>query len=141
MIQDFVSYSRERASGTADFNMITITMYHDGLNLKDAALSLVQQNAKLAAEYIRCHRELYTALAVRGEGDEASLIRRYLDHMGGLRRANWCWSFECGRYFGERGSTYAETQMVPLIPKIMRDTDLHEDQIDVVLMEEQFAKL
>ncbi len=61
--------------------------------------------------------------------------------MGNVRRANWCWSFECGRYFGERGSTYAKTQMVPLVPEVIRDTSLRENQVDILLMEEEIAKL
>ncbi|KAI1789480.1 terpenoid synthase [Ganoderma leucocontextum] len=138
---DIVSYNREQATGVGDFNIVTTTMHHHNLNLNDAVRSLVERNAQLDAQYLQFHREFCSILERHGDADEASRIRRYLAHMGNLRRAHWCWSFECGRYFGERGSTYAKTQMVPLIPKDIRDKSLRGNQIDILLMEEELAKL
>ncbi|KAM5541831.1 hypothetical protein V8D89_004560 [Ganoderma adspersum] len=138
---DIVSYNRERANGNADFNIVTIAMHHHSLNLDDAVQSLVEKNARLEAQYMQCLREVCSTLERRGGADEASPIRGFLDHMGNVRRGLWSWSFECGRYFGERGSTYAKTQMVPLVPEITRDTTLRENQVDILLMEEELAKL
>ena len=70
-----------------------------------------------------------------------SSVQAYMDHVGNMRRAIWCWSFECGRYFGERGPAYAKTQAVPLIPKRVRDAGLRGDKVDVFLMEDGLAKL
>ena len=61
--------------------------------------------------------------------------------MGNVRRGVWCWSFECGRYFGDRGSACAQAQRVPLIPKKTRDMCARGNQVDVLLMEEELAKL
>ena len=140
-MQDIVSYNRERANGNADFNIVTIAMYHHKLNLDDAVRSLVEKNARLEAQYMQCLREVCSTLERRGGAEETSPIRGFLDHMGNVRRGLWSWSFECGRYFGERGSTYAKTQMVPLVPEITRDTSLRENQVDILLMEEELAKL
>ena len=123
------------------FNIVTITMQDDGLSLDDAIRSLIERDRDLAAQYLRCFQEYCSILEQHGDADEASRIRRYLDLMGNIRRATWCWSFESSRYFGDRGSTYAKTQMVPLVPKNIRDRTLRENQVDVLLMEEELAKI
>ena len=88
-----ISYNREQASGNSDFNIITLTIHHNGLSLHDAARSIIAKDAELAVQYLQCHSEL-AALHT-----SSNSIQRYLDHMGNVRRGIWCWSFECGRYF------------------------------------------
>ena len=111
------------------------------LSLDDAIGALIERDRDLAAQYLQCFQEYCSILERQGDMDEASRIRRYLDLMGNIRRATWCWSFESSRYFGERGSTYAKTQMVHLVPKDIRDRTLREKQVDVLLMEEELAKI
>ena len=69
------------------------------------------------------------------------LLYEYLEHMGNTRRAVWCWSLECGRYFGERGAEFAAAQKVPLIPRKERRVDLHREQIEIMLMQEELERL
>ena len=132
-----LSYSREQATGNIDFNLVTLAMHHHGLTLHDAARWVVERNAELEAQFLQCHSEFSTT----GGAAPGNSIQAYMDHVGNMRRAVWCWSFECGRYFGDRGSTYAKTQAVPLIPKKIRDTSLRGNQVDVFLMEEGLAKV
>lgn len=132
-----ISYNREQATGNGDFNFVTLTMHHRGLALHDAARWLVKENSELEAQFLECHSEFSAA---EGAGTGGS-VQAYMDHVGNMCRAIWCWSFECGRYFGERGSTFAKTHEVPLIPKRVRDANLRGDQVDVFLMEDGLAKL
>ncbi|KAI1782453.1 terpenoid synthase [Ganoderma leucocontextum] len=142
---DVVSYNREQATGVGGFNIVTITMHHDGLTLDDAIRSLVKRNLELEGQYVQCLREFCSFLGGPGRAEKTSdsEIRRYLEHMGNVRRGVWCWSFECGRYFGERGSVYAKTQLVPLIAKRIGDRyrRLRGNQVDILLMETELAKL
>ncbi|KAI1789483.1 terpenoid synthase [Ganoderma leucocontextum] len=137
---DVLSYNREQAAGNVDFSIVTITMHDNGLSPHDAARSLVERIAELEAQFMQCHE--FCSFGAGGlDGPSDSRVQRYMDHMGNMRRAIWCWSFECGRYFGERGSTYAKTQVIPLIPKKIRDPNLHGNQVDVFLIEEELAKM
>ena len=141
LLQDVLSYNREQATGVADFNIITTTMHHDGSNLEDTVRFLAERDADLGMQYLECHQEFCAFLDGLGTPDETYAIRRYVDHMGNIRRGVWCWSFECGRYFGDRGSAYAQAQRVPLISKKVRDMCARGGKVDVLLMEEELAKL
>ncbi|KAM5541867.1 terpene synthase [Ganoderma adspersum] len=134
---DMVSYNREQAAGNSDFNLITLAMHHHGLTLQDAARWLVKKNAELEAQFLQCHSEF----SIAGGAAPGNGIQAYMEFVGNVRRAMWCWSFECGRYFGDCGPTYAKTQAVPLMPKKIRDTSLRGNQVDVFLMEEGLAKV
>ena len=92
-------------------------------------------------QFLQLHSELCTAAAEASRGARGTQWQKYMAHVGNVRRATWCWSFECGRYFGERGAIYAKTQAVPLVPKKMRDASLHENQVEVFWMEEGLAKV
>ena len=118
-------------------------MCHAGLSLEDTIRFLAQRDADLEMQYLECHREFCAFLDGLGGPDETyGALRRYVDHMGYVRRGVWCWSFECGRYFGDRGSVCAKTQMVPLIPKrTLRNKRARGNEVDIVLMEEELAKL
>lgn len=139
--QDVLWYNREQATGVGNFNIVTTTMRHAGLGLDDTVRFLAERDAHLEAEYLECRREFCAFLEGLGGPGETYAIRRYVDHMGNVRRAVWCWSFECGRYFGDRGSAYAKTQMVPLIPKKMPNKSARGNQVDILLMEEELAKM
>ena len=135
-----MSYNREQASGNSDFNFI-LTMHHDGLTLADAARQLVKKNTELETQFMQRHSEFCAAVGEASGGTTSVQWQEYMDHVGNVRRACWSWSFECGRYFGEHGATYAKTQAVPLVPKNMRDEKLRGNQVDVFLMEEGLAKV
>ena len=139
--QDIVSYNREQATGNSDFNLVTLTMHHHGLALHDAVLWLVKEHAELEAQFLQCHSAFFAAGGPAATDCTTSTVQAYMDHVGNMRRAAWCWSFECGRYFGDCGPTYAKTQAVPLMPRKIRDASLRGDRVDVFLMEEGLAKV
>ena len=66
----------------------------------------------------------------------------YLEHMGNVRRAIWCWSFESRRYFGEMGAEVAREGKMTLIPTRRKVAgDLHRDQVDVLDMQDELVHL
>ena len=133
-----LSYNREQATGVGDFNIVTTTMRHAGLNLEDTIRFLAERDADLEMQYLEYHREFCAFLDGLGGPDETYFaLRRYVDHMGYVRRGVWSWSFECGRYFGDRGLLYAKTQTAPLIPRRTRDKRARGNEVDIVLMEEE----
>ena len=44
-------------------------------------------------------------------------LQRLIQAMAIWVRANDCWSFESGRYFGSRGLEIQRTRVVPILPK------------------------
>nr|VWP01242.1 N/A [Ganoderma boninense] len=138
---DVVSYNREQATGVGDFNIVTTTAHHNGLSLEDTVRFLAERVVDLEKEFWERHREFCAFLDGVGGPDKTAEIRKFVDQMGNVRRAAWCWSFDGHRYFGERGPVYAKTQMVPLIPKRMQDKSARGNKVDVLLMEEELAKL
>ena len=55
-------------------------------------------------------------------------LHTYLYGLANWPRANDCWNFEGGRYFGSKGREYQRTRMVPLLPKVTkeRENELYE---------------
>ena len=57
-------------------------------------------------------------LELKTLGDNLSPdVVRLVDLLGYWVRANLEWSFECGRYFGDRGTEIKETRVIHLRPK------------------------
>ena len=44
-------------------------------------------------------------------------LRKYICSIAVWARANYCWSFESGRYFGDKGQEMQTTRVVPLVAK------------------------
>lgn len=69
-------------------------------------------------------------------------LRGYLEHMGNVRRAIWCWNFECRRYFGEMGAEVArEGQMRLIATQRKVERHLHREQVDVLDMQDELAQM
>ena len=45
-------------------------------------------------------------------------VQQYLNGLGNWARGNDCWSFEGGRYFGNKGLEYQKTRIVSLLAKV-----------------------
>ena len=127
-LQDILSYNRERATGVGDFNFVTVVMNQFNVDHDGAIDWLERRAASLQAKYMECIRQLMSFV---GEDEEVKLL---LDHMGNLRRGSWCWSFECGRYFGDRGEEVARMKKVAILEKRERMLHLRGDQVEVMLI-------
>ncbi|KAI1791054.1 terpenoid synthase [Ganoderma leucocontextum] len=129
---DLTSYNREQATGIGGFNLVTVVMHTFDLTL-DGAVQWLEKRSDELTESFYAHLK-----AVPSFGPEIDAqLKMYLDHVGNVRRAVWDWSFASGRYFGDRGSEYARTGLVPLLPKKAQSC---EDSIKVLMMEEELAK-
>ena len=51
------------------------------------------------------------------EVDEA--LKEYVDLLGNMTRANYCWHFECKRYFGDMGLEVQKGRYVSVLPKVV----------------------
>ena len=79
----------------------------------DSALSWVEDlHRSITNRFIKLWEEIPTWGP--GIDDIASL---YLDGIANWVRANDCWNFESGRYFGSNGKSIQQHRMVTLMPK------------------------
>ena len=66
-------------------------------------------------------------------------VQQYLNGIAIWPRGNYCWSFESGRYFGDKGLEYQRTRLVPLLPKVIPvggDTKNKLECVSVYIVEE-----
>ena len=76
---------------------------------------------KCAAEfYSKSRRKFLEGLKkVPSWGEEIDIqVQQYLNGIACWPQGNYCWSFESGRYFGNKGLEYQRTRLVPLLPKV-----------------------
>ena len=76
---------------------------------------------KCAAEYYsKSRRKFLEGLnKVPSWGEEIDIqVQQYLNGIAYWPQGNYCWSFESGRYFGNKGLEYQRTRLVPLLPKV-----------------------
>lgn len=132
-----MSFNRERAAGLADFNIVTVVMHQFDLNLDGAIDWLTKRTEACQLKYMEC-MERVTSSSYGPDVDSQMLA--LVDHMGNFRRACWSWSFECGRYFGDRGEEFSQKKKIPLLPNQTGRRDEHGDRVEVVLMTTEFAK-
>ncbi len=111
-------------------------MHHFDLNLDGAIDWLTKRTQACQLKYMEC-MERVTSYGADVDRQMQALVY----HMGNFRRACWSWSFECGRYFGDRGEEFAQKKKIPFLPNQTNRRDEHGDRVDVVLMTTEFAKI
>lgn len=62
-------------------------------------------------------------------------LQEYVLALAIFPRANDCWSFESGRYFGTKGLQVQKTRYVPLLPKVRTDPTLKQRQVVVSVVD------
>ena len=114
--QDIVSYNKEQAYGDDRSNILTIAMHQFGIDLHGAFDWVAKRHEELETEFLNLMR------SVPSWGPEADAeIFQYIEHIGNWPRGNDCWSFECERYFGDKGKEIQATRRVLLLPKVYSD--------------------
>lgn len=66
-------------------------------------------------------------------------VRKYLYGLANWARGNYCWSFESGRYFGDKGLEIQKTRCVPILPKVtpsIQDASLRRCNVMIPLIED-----
>ncbi|KAI0332667.1 terpenoid synthase [Cubamyces sp. BRFM 1775] len=108
---DLASYRKEYAIGDVH-NIIPVVMRDKGLNLNEAVEWLAAEHAKVADRFCALWKELATLEFGSAELDDA--FGAYVNYLANWPRANVCWSFEGGRYFGTDGARVKLERVVRL---------------------------
>ncbi|KAI8996452.1 terpenoid synthase [Trametes punicea] len=110
---NLASYTLEYV--TADMhNIIAVAMHEKELDLDGGAECLAREHAKRVDRFLSIWPEVSTLDFGSGAVNED--FRTYLDHLANWPRANDCWNFESGRYFGENGWRAKKERVVGLAP-------------------------
>ena len=127
-MQDLVSYNKEQASGDDQHNIITIVMDQLHTNVEGAMEWVYNHHRKLEVKFF----DMMKTLPSFGHEVDTQ-VREYLLGLGNWPRANDCWGFESGRYFGNRGQEIQSTRLVPLQPKVDKDPLLKGEKVVITL--------
>ena len=112
-IQDMQSYNIEQAVGEVHRNVLTVLMQQFNLDPQEAMDRAYECLRELQSKFIRLIDE------VPSFGREVdTAVSEYIFHMGCWVQANVCWSFETGRFFGNKGLDVQRDGWVELYPKV-----------------------
>ncbi|KZV87270.1 terpenoid synthase [Exidia glandulosa HHB12029] len=121
---DMVSFNKEQASDDAECNIVTVIMHSLKTDYLGAIEWIVREHKRLQRVFL----ELAVSLPQRLRDDGVEVTPRteeqlglYIEHMAQWPRANKQWSFESGRYFGDKGLEIQETRLVRKLPKRTSD--------------------
>ncbi|KIK17354.1 hypothetical protein PISMIDRAFT_111694 [Pisolithus microcarpus 441] len=123
---DLASYNREQGTGDENHNLVTAIMFELGLDRSGAMSWAAAYHAEIEAKFINGLLKLPSWGATLD-----AQIKQYLNGIANWARANYCWSYEGQRYFGNRGGEIEKTRLVPLLSKARRDPNMREQNIVV----------
>ena len=130
-----MSYNKEQATGDHDgaCNILTVAMHHFEADFDSAMNWVIKYHKDVQSRFIH---NLARVPAFGPTVDAA--IQEYIAHLANWPRANICWSFEGGRFFGTKGLQVQETRMAPLfsncVPNV--DVELRRELVEIPLGEE-----
>ncbi|KAJ6534215.1 terpenoid synthase [Mycena capillaripes] len=126
---DLVSYNKEQALGRDQYNCITIIVRQDpNMDLDGATTWVSAYHQRLQAEFLDAMKR------VPSFGAELDVqVQEYLAYLANWPRAQDCWNFESGRYFGSKGSEVQLTRRVQLLPKVQMDATTREEVLVPVI--------
>ncbi|KAH9940657.1 terpenoid synthase [Amylocystis lapponica] len=113
---DICSYAKELAAGDELHNIVTIVKHEKDTDLAGAMAWVAVRRRALADEFIA----LYHQVPSFGAPLDAQ-VREYVDGIAGWPRANECWIFEGGRYFGANGPKVHKERVVELAVRPKRE--------------------
>ncbi|KAI0642058.1 terpenoid synthase [Trametes meyenii] len=108
---DLLSFRREYATGDSH-NVIPIVMRERRLAVDEALRWLSGEHRQRMDRFFVLWPEVAALEFGSQEVDRA--FKLYLDHLANWPRANECWSYESGRYFGENGARVKLERVVEL---------------------------
>ncbi|KAH7886304.1 terpenoid synthase [Phlebopus sp. FC_14] len=124
---DMASYNREQATGDKNHNLISAIMHETGLDSSGAMSRAASYHAEIETKFI----DGLSKVPSWGPLIDSQL-KRYLHGMANWARANYCWSYESQRYFGNKGLDVQKSRMIPLLPRAERDVTLRGRGVVVV---------
>ncbi|GBE81078.1 terpenoid synthase [Sparassis latifolia] len=111
---DIFSYNKEQAAGDDMHNIVTIAMN----DLQTDIYGAMEWIDGFHRELVERFFDLWAKLQELSWGPEVDQeVPEYARGLAGWVRANDCWSFESGRYFGTKGLDIQKHRMVTLLPK------------------------
>lgn len=109
------SYNKEQAADDDAHNIITVIMYHHNASLTEAMAWVETELRRLVNHFLQLMRcEPFWSPEVDEEVEE------YISGIANWVRANDCWSFESGRYFGSEGLRIQKERCVALSPRMTK---------------------
>ncbi|KAI0331842.1 terpenoid synthase [Cubamyces sp. BRFM 1775] len=112
---DMISYNKEQAAGDDGHNVLTIVMEERKLDITAAMQWLADQHGEQVDRALSLLPQVLALIATAGP--HAAALASYLDHLVTWPRANNCWHFESGRYFGADGRQIQKTRLITLSPR------------------------
>ena len=110
-----ISYNIEQARGD-NHNMVAIVMHHNKTDIQGAMDWVYQYHKEVQAKFMDIYENKIPKF---GEPVDTELAE-YVDGIANLVRANVEWSYECGRYHGQKGKEIQNTHWVTLLPKTVQ---------------------
>ncbi|EJC98835.1 terpenoid synthase [Fomitiporia mediterranea MF3/22] len=128
---DLASYNKEQATGDDSYNIVTVVMRELNLGLDEAIAWVANYHAEVQKRFLNGVQR------VPSWGPEIDThVQRYLNGLGNWARANACWHYESGRYFGSRSPEVLQTRRVQLLPKVQKhNVSLKRENVVVPLIE------
>ena len=111
VLKDILSYNLEQLRGDDLHNLITCVMNEHNTDVNGAVL-WVEDFLLGSAE------SFHAALAALPQWEEPlnSQVKEYCDGLARWVRGNEDWSFECERYFGNKGFEIQQNRWMSLLP-------------------------
>lgn len=113
--QDLASYNKEQAAGD-QYNILTVVMNQFGYSLDEALKWVADYHEEVEARFLDGMKRLPSF-----GPDIDPQLQQYIQAIAMWPRANDCWNFESGRYFGSKGLEIQKTRIVPIMPKVIDD--------------------
>ncbi|KAJ7599440.1 terpenoid synthase [Mycena floridula] len=117
------------------FNLVTVAMHQFETDYTGAVTWITAYHADMQLKF----RQNLSKIPSFGPAIDEPL-NEYILHLCNWPRANDCWNFECGRYFGTKGLEIQQTRLVPLFPKVKRDHAAREENMVVPIIDEFFVE-
>ena len=130
-MKDIVSYNKEQATGDDMSNILTVAMRHFRIDFDSAMEWAIGYHKDVQSRFLN---NLARVPSFGPKVDGA--VQEYIAHLSNWPRANICWSFECGLYFGTMGLQVQDTRMVPLYSNRVRNMKLRRELVEIPLVEE-----
>ncbi|OCB85493.1 terpenoid synthase [Sanghuangporus baumii] len=136
---DLVSYNKEQAIGDDHDNILTVVMNEYNVDVQGAIQWAVSYHSEVKMKFLDGLDRVPS-----WDPDMDRQVRQYLHGLANWARGNHCWSFEGGRYFGDKGLGYQKSRVIPLLPKdipFRNDTSCRRENVVVPLIEALEAKI
>lgn len=132
--QDIISYNREQRTGIDLHNLVAITMLEYNLSINDAVTRSSKQHEDLRHRFLMAYRSIDS----EPQGDAATneQLREALRNLAHFPHGIYCWHFECGRYFGDKGAEISVSRTVEIQPRVCTSETRWQENVALLEMDD-----